>query len=106
MVSYLEFDGKDPQPFARDSALVILFVGPESTGEPAMELAPSKILKDGQRRIKINGNSPTTIRFGDQRVAAYVRPIVPNAVVLTTTSATPPGTYIVNAGAGYELLRK
>ena len=105
MVSYLEFDGKDQPPVARESAIVLLFVGPETTGQPALEVAPAKILKDGQRRIKLAGNSPTTIRLGDQRVAAYVRPVAPNAVLLTTTAATAPGTYIVNAGVGYELLR-
>ena len=106
MVSYFEFDGKVPQPVARESAIVLLFVGPESTGEPAIELAPAKILADGRRRIKITGHSPTAIRLGDQRMAAYVRPVAPNAVLLTTTSATPSGTYVINAGAGYELLRK
>jgi hypothetical protein len=39
-------------------------------------------------------------------VAAYVRPIAPNAVLLTTTAEIPPGNYIVNAGVGYEFLRK
>lgn len=105
MVSYLEFAGKDLPPVARES-VVLLFVGRESTGEPAIELAPATVLKDGRRRIKIAGNSSAGIRFGDQRVAAYVRSVAPNAVLLTTTSATQPGNYIVNAGVGYELRRK
>ena len=106
MVSYFESDGKIPPPVAHGSALVLLFVGPESTGEPAIELAPAKILADGRRRIKLPEIAPKTIRLGNQRVAAYVRPIAPNAVLLTTTAEIPPGSYIVNAGVGYELLRK
>ena len=106
MVSYFEFDGKISPPEARGSALVLLFVGPELTGEPAIELAPAKILADGRRRIKLGEIAPKTVRLENQRVAAYVRPIAPNAVLLTTTSEIPPGNYIVNAGAGYELLRK
>ena len=106
MVSYFEFDGKIPPPVAPGSALVLLFVGPVSTGEPAIELAPAKILADGRRRIKLGEIAPKTVRLGDQRLAAYVRPIAPNAVLLTTTSEIPPGTYVVNAGVGYELLRK
>ncbi len=106
MVSYFEFDGKNPAPVAQKPAVVLLFVGPESTNEPAIELAPAKTLENGKRRIKLPEIAPKTVRLGDQRVAAYVRPITPNAVLLTTTSDIPPGTYIVNAGAGFELLRK
>ena len=106
MVSYFEFDGKIPPPVAQGSALVLLIVGAEATGEPAIELAPAKLLADGRRRIKLPVIAPTSVRLGDQRLAAYVRPIAPNAVLLTTTSEIPPGNYIVNAGAGYELLRK
>ena len=106
MVSYFEFDGKIPPPVARGSALVVLFVGPASTDEPAIELAPVKILPDGRRRIKLGEIAPKTVRLGDRRLAAYVRPIAPNAVLLTTTSEIPPGNYIVNAGVGYELIRK
>jgi hypothetical protein len=106
MVSYFEFDGKTPLPEARGSALVLLFVGPASTDEPAIELAPAKIWKEGRRRIKLGEIAPKTVRLGHQRVAAYVRPITPNAVLLTTTAEIPPGNYIVNAGVGYEFLRK
>ena len=106
MVSYLEFDGKDRRPAAHGPAMVLLFVGPELAGEPAIELAPATLLKDGRRRIKIAGNAPTTIRLGDQRVAAYVRPIASKAILLTTTSVPPAGSYIFNAGAGYELIRE
>ena len=106
MVSYFEFDGKNSPPVARGSALVLLFVGPESTGEPAMELAPVKILADGRRRIKLGEIAPKTVQLGVQRLAAYVRPIAPNAVLLTTTAEIPPGNYIVNAGVGFELVRK
>jgi hypothetical protein len=106
MVSYFEFDGKTPPPVARGAPLVLVFVGPESTGEPAIELALVRILADGRRRIKLPEIAPKTVRLGDQRAAAYVRPIAPNVLLLTTTSAIPPGNYIVNAGVGYELLRK
>jgi hypothetical protein len=106
MVSYFEFDGKVPPPVAHGSALILLFVGPGSTDEPAIELAPVKILADGRRRIKLPEIAPKTVRLGERRLAAYVRPIGPHAVLLTTTSEIPPGNYIVNAGAGYELLRK
>jgi hypothetical protein len=106
MVSYFEFDGKTPPTVAQGSALVVVFVGPESTGEPAIELAPAKVLPDGRRRIKLPEIAPKAVRLGNQRMAAYVRSIASNAVLLTTTSGIPPGTYIVNAGVGYELLRK
>ena len=106
MVSYFEFDGKVSPPVTKGSALVLLFVGPESKSEPAIELAPVKILSDGRRRIKLGEIAPKTIRLGDRRVAAYVRPIAPNTVLFTATSAIPPGNYIVNAGPGYELVRK
>jgi hypothetical protein len=106
MVSFLEFDGKDPRPMARGRAMVLLYVGPESAGEPALELARARTLDDGRRRIKITGSAPTTIEFGEQRLAAYVRPVAANATVLTTTSATAPGAYVFNAGVGYELTQE
>ena len=106
MVSYLEFDGKEVRPVARGPAIVLLFVGPELAGDPALELARARTLEDGRRRIKITGSAPTTIHFGEQRLAAFVRPVAANAVVLTTTSATAPGAYVFNAGVGYELTQE
>ncbi len=106
MVSFLEFDGKDPRPAARGPTIVLLFIGPESAGVPAAELARAQILADGRRRIKLTANSPAPIKLGDHRLAAYVRPVAANAVVLTTTSAAAPGNYIFNAGVGYELMQE
>lgn len=105
-IPYLMFDGKDPRPANHGPVIVLLFVGPASAGEPEVELARAQTLADGRRRVKIMGGSPTTIRVGEQRLAAYVRRVAPNAILLTTTSATARGAYIFNAGAGYELIQE
>ena len=105
-VSYLEFDGKEPRPAARGPAIILLFVGPEPAGEPAVELARARTMDDGRRRVKLTGGAPTTNRLGEQRLAAYVRRVAANAVLLTTTSAAAPGAYVFNAGVGYELTQE
>lgn len=104
-VSYLEFDGKDPRPESSGPALVLL-VGPDPTGRPQLELAATETVKDGIRRVEVGGGSTTKIRFGDQRVAAYVRRVGPGVVLLTTTSAPTPGAYAVNADGGYEFTQQ
>jgi hypothetical protein len=63
-------------------------------------------VKDGIRRVEVGGGSTTKIRFGDQRVAAYVRRVGPGVVLLTTTSAPTPGAYAVNADGGYEFTQQ
>ncbi len=105
-IPYLEFDGKDSRPVAHGPGIVLLYVGPEPADKPAMELAAAQTLTDGRRRIKLKGSIPAAIRFGDQRVAAYVRQVAPRSFLLTTTSAVPLGSYVLNAGAGYELIRE
>ncbi len=130
-LSYLEFDGKDPRPEADGPSVTLLFVGPASSGPPFAELAPLEVLKDGKRRIQIEGGSPEAkrgerkgastptgdpsaakelpsapIRFGEQRSAAYVRRPGPGFILLTTTAAPPAGPYAFNADAGYELTIK
>jgi hypothetical protein len=100
--TFLEFDGKDPRPELRDSDVVILFVG-EPKGSPPVELAPLESVKDGKRRIEILGGASGPVRFGEQRVAAYVRQVGPDSVLLTTTAVLPAGPYAFNAEAGYEL---
>lgn len=100
-VSYLEFDGKVPRPESSGPALVLL-VGPDPTGRLQLELAATETVKDGIRRVEVGGDSTTRIRFGDQRLAAYVRRVGTGFVLLTTTSAPAPGVYAVNADGGYE----
>jgi hypothetical protein len=102
-IPYLEFDGKVARPESGGSPVVLLFVGPAPARTPAIELAPVETLKDGRRGIAIIGGSPAAIQFGEQRVAAYVRQAGPGAVLLTTTSALPAGSYALNADVGYEL---
>jgi hypothetical protein len=105
-VSYLEFDGKDPRPESNGPAVVLLFVGPMSSDTPAVEMAPAERLPDGRRRVEIRGGLSARIRFGEQRLAAYVRQVAPGATMLTTTSAISAGPYVFNAGAGYELTQR
>ena len=102
-ISFFEFPGKDPRPEARGPAVTLLFVGPLPPGKPPVELAPGETMKDGRRRVLIMGSSPDTIRFGETRVAAYVRQFGPGDVLLTTTAALEPGPYVFNADTGYEL---
>jgi hypothetical protein len=105
-VTYLEFPGKDPLPSSGGQAIVILFVGPEPHGRPAVELAPTELQKDGQRRIELTGKSETQIRFGEQGLAAYVRRPAPGYLLFTTTGALAPGDYAFNADGGYELAQE
>jgi len=102
-VAYLEFDGKDPRPEADGKVVTLLFIGPELSRAPLMELALADVLKDGRRGIEVAGGPPAAISFGEQRAAAYVRPVGRGAVLLTTTSALAPGSYALNADVGYEL---
>ena len=105
-VPYLEFDGKDPRPKSNGPAIILLFIGPASPDTPPVELAPAETLLDGRRRVEILGNSPAKIRFGEQRLAAYIRQVAPDSVLLTTTSALAPGPYVFNADVGYELTQE
>ena len=105
-VSHLEFAGKDPRPVSRGPAMILLFVGPELPDRPPVELAPAETLKDGRRRVVILCDSPTRIRFGEQRLAAYVREVASGSILLTTTVAPAPGAYVFNADAGYELVQE
>jgi hypothetical protein len=102
-VSYFEFPGKDPRPEARGPAVTLLFVGALPSGKPPVELAPGETTKDGKRRVMIRGGSPDTVRFGETRMAAYVRQVGPGDVLLTTTSSLEPGPYVFRADTGYEL---
>jgi len=105
-VSYLQFDGKDPRPESGAPAIIILFVGPEPSGSPLVELAPAETIKDGQRRVEIAGDSPAKILFGERRLAAYVRQVASGSILLTTTSAPAPGPYVFRADVGYELTQR
>ena len=60
-------------------------------------------MKDGRRRVFILGGAPDAIRFGETRVAAYVRQVSEGKILLTTTSPVEPGPYVFNADTGYEL---
>ena len=102
-VTYLEFDGKDPRPESSSQAVVILFVGPDPSGKPPVELAPAQTTKEGQRRLVIREGPTTEVRFGESRQAAYIRRIAPGYLLFTTTSALAPGPYAFNADGGYEL---
>jgi hypothetical protein len=105
-IAYLEFDGKDPRPESDGPVVTLLFRGPDLSRTPVVELAPIETLKDGRRGIEIAGGSAAAIWFGEQRVAAYVRQVGAGAVLLTTTSALPAGSYAFNADVGYELAIK
>lgn len=67
-----------------------------------MEVAAVEKVKDGRRRIEVEGRPNAGVRFGEQRVAAYVRPAGGGAVLFTPTAPLPPGSYALNALAGYE----
>jgi hypothetical protein len=105
-VTYLEFDGKDPRPESVAQALVILFVGAAPSEKPPVELAPAETTKDGQRRVVIRNGPADEIRFGDHRMAAYIRSAAPGYLLFTTTSALAPGPYVFNADGGYELTQE
>jgi hypothetical protein len=102
-VSYFEFPGRDPRPESRGPAITLLFVGHLPSGRPPVELAPCETTKEGRRRVMIMNGSPDVIRFGETRVAAYVREFAPGVVMLTTTSPLDPGPYVFSADTGYEL---
>lgn len=104
--TYLDFDGKDPLPEAAGPAVTLLYVGPAAPHGPAAEVAAAGKLKDGRRRIEVEGKPGAPVRFGEQRAAAYLRPAGPGAFLLTLTAALPAGTYAVNAGPGFEFLVK
>jgi hypothetical protein len=102
-VPFLEFAGKDPRPKSSGQAVTILFVGPQPSSAPPVELAAEETKKDGTRTVEVLDGSPDAIRFGEQRMAAYVRQVAPGYTVLTTTSTLAPGPYAFNADRGYEL---
>ncbi|HEY4988608.1 MAG TPA: hypothetical protein VII09_02320 [Opitutaceae bacterium] len=101
--SYLEFDGKDPIPESSGAVLVLLLVGAELPGKMKVELAPADTLKEGQRRVQVEGDSPVKIRLSEQGAAVYVREGPQGALLVTTTSALASGPYVLNADGGYEL---
>jgi hypothetical protein len=105
-VSYLEFPGTDPRPASAGQAIVILFAGPRPPGTAVLELAPAELTKDGKRRVEIVVGPEARVRFGEKRLSAYVRQIAPGYILLTTTSAVAPGSYVLNADRGYELMQE
>jgi hypothetical protein len=105
-VTFLEFDGKDPRPVSTGQSIVILYAGPEPEGEPSVELAPAETGKDGQRRVELPGKPEAGIRFGEQRLAAYVRSPAPGYILYTTTGVLAPGPYAFKADTGYELTQE
>ena len=106
IVIFFQFDGKDPRPVSRGASTTLLFVGSEPKGRPPIELAKAEVQKDGSRRALKAGGPPNTLRFGETRVAAYVRQVSPGCFMLTTTSSLEPGPYAFNADSGYELTRE
>jgi hypothetical protein len=122
-VSYLVLDGKDYRPESSGQTMVILFVGAKPAGKEPFELAPTDLQKDGTRRLEIPGGAepaapkaaadasadahahptPTEVRLGEQRLAAYVRDAGPGYTLFTTTSSLVPGPYVFNADVPYEL---
>jgi hypothetical protein len=53
--------------------------------------------------VEIQGSSPEKMRVSYERLPEYVRRAAPGVVLVTTTSEVAPGSYILNAGVGYEL---
>jgi hypothetical protein len=106
VVTFFQFDGKDPRPVSRGGAVTVLFVGPAPAGKPAVELALGELQKDGSRRVLKAGGPADVLRFGETRVAAYVRQVSPGCVMLTSTSGLEAGPYAFNADTGYELTRE
>jgi hypothetical protein len=104
--SYLEFDGKEARPKSSGPAMILLFIGPVPSETPPVELAPAEPMPDGRRRVALIGGSPAKVRFSGQRLAAYVRQVAPDSILLTTTSTLAPGPYVFNADAGYELTQE
>jgi hypothetical protein len=102
-VSYLEFDGINPVPASKGPVIVLALVGPDITERMTVELAPAETLKEGPRRVEIQGSSPEKMRVSYERLPEYVRRAAPGVVLVTTTSEVAPGSYILNAGVGYEL---
>jgi hypothetical protein len=102
-VPYLEFDGKDPRPGSNAQATTILFVGAELSGETPVELASEEVKKDGTRMVEITDAEPGTVRFSALRAPAYVRRVVPGAILFTTTTTLAPGPYAFYADHGYEM---
>jgi hypothetical protein len=105
-VPYLEFEGKDPRPKSNEQTIIVLFIGPTPSDTPAVELAAAETMPDGRRRVELLGDSPTRIRFGEQRLAAFIRQIAPGSILLTTTSPLAPGPYVFKADVGYELTQE
>jgi hypothetical protein len=81
-------------------------VGAAPAGKPPVELAPAETTKDGQRRLVIKNGAAAEIRFGDHRMAAYIRSAGPGYLLFTTTCALAPGPYAFNADGGYELTQE
>ena len=104
--TYLQFDGKDPRPESSGQALVILFVGSEPAAIPPVELAPAVTTKEGQRRTEIRNGPTSEIRFGERRMAGYVRRASPGYLLFTSTSPLSAGPYAFIADTGYELTQQ
>jgi hypothetical protein len=120
-VTYLVFDGKAPRPESSGPAMIILYVGPKLSDKGRLELAPTDLGKDGNRRIELPEGTappavpadaspeakaraePAEIHLGEQRLAAFVRSGGPGYTLYTSTSTLVPGPYVFNADAPYEL---
>jgi hypothetical protein len=100
---YLRFDGKEPTPVSASPAMVICVVGTTLAGNVPAELAPTEVLKEGDRSVEIVLGPGAKVAIGDQREAAYVRRVDPSHVLLTTTAPLAPGPYALNAGGTYEV---
>jgi hypothetical protein len=69
-------------------------------------MAPAQTRKDGQRWVDIVQAGAGKVRFGEDRVAAFVRKVGARSTLLTTTSSLPAGPYALNAGETYELTKE
>ena len=81
-------------------------MGAEPSHTPPLELAPAETTKEGQRRLQIDNGPLTEIRFGERKLAAYVRRAAPGCLLLTSTGPLAPGPYAFNADTGYELTQQ
>jgi hypothetical protein len=100
---YLSFDGKEPLPECASAPVVILLKGPGAASLSAIELAALSVDKEGHRRVQVLAAPPNPTQFGEQRIAAYVRHVGADAILLTATAALPAGAYALNGDVAYEI---
>jgi hypothetical protein len=117
-VADLTFDGRDPVPLSPGNEVVLVYVGritpptakqqadyPVLKDGPAIELAPTKALRNGTRVAPLYLVAPGFMGFAANRTSAIVEQPAKDTTVLRSPAPLPAGRYALFCGArSYEVV--